>query len=54
MVKVWFEIKELQNKVGVITDLYGNYIEVYCEEIQDYYIRHIDKIEIIKKQFNNA
>lgn len=33
--KAWFKISELQMKVGIITDRFGDYIELWCEEKQD-------------------
>lgn len=47
--KAWFKISPLQQKAGKITDVYANYVELYCEETNEYYIRRIDEIEIIKK-----
>ena len=49
MVKAWFPISELQNKVGTVVDTYANIaVELYCEENKEYYIRQIKDIEIIK------
>lgn len=46
--KAWFNIKPLYKKVGVITDVYSDYIELKETETNEYYIRHIDDIEVIK------
>ena len=48
--RCWFPLskKSLQNKVGVITDTYGNYVEIWCDDDKDFFIRHIDEIDIIK------
>lgn len=44
----WFKVKERQMKVGRIIDTFLNYIELQEIERGEYYIRHINEIEIIK------
>ena len=45
--KAWFEIKPLQKKVGIITDIYLDYYELKCIESGNYYIKHKSLVEII-------
>ena len=44
--KCWFYISSLQKKIGFITDIFGNYVEVFEPERQKYYIVHYTKIEL--------
>ncbi len=46
--KCWYQISKLQNKVGIITDVFlPDFVEIFCEERKKYLIKHITKIEII-------
>jgi hypothetical protein len=46
--KAWFKYGHLQSKVGTITDQYGVLVELHCEETNEYFLRFITEIEIIK------
>lgn len=46
--KAWFKISELQNKIGIITDYFMDYIELIDVEYNNYYIVHESKVELIK------
>jgi hypothetical protein len=45
--KAWFPIGKLQNKVGIITDIYSDYVEVFEQERKEYYIIHVSEIILI-------
>lgn len=48
--KAWYPVKPYEkshNKVGIITDIFYNYVELQDVETKEYYIRHISLIEII-------
>ena len=49
MFLVWFEISDRYRKTGFVTDVYGNYVEVKEKESGEYFIRHVQRIEIIKR-----
>jgi hypothetical protein len=46
--KCWFQVAPLKKRVGIITDTYGNMVEVQCSESGKIYIVDASKIEIIK------
>lgn len=46
--KAWFSISNLQKKVGVITDRFGDYIELKEVQRGDYYIKHESEVTLIK------
>jgi hypothetical protein len=45
--KAWFPLGKLQNKVGIITDVFTDYVELFEPERKQWYIVHISKIQII-------
>jgi hypothetical protein len=49
MTKVWFKYSSSQHKVGIVTDTYGSYVEVWCEDKKDWFIVHVNDIQIIEK-----
>lgn len=51
--KVWFEIYPRYRKVGVITDVFCDYLELKEVESGEYFIRHWSKCEIIKQNGKN-
>lgn len=46
--KVWFKVSELRSRVGIITDYYGDYMELKNIETGEYHIVHKGKVELIK------
>lgn len=40
MTKVWYKSGILKKRVGIITDIYGQYVEVQDEENGEYHIVH--------------
>lgn len=46
--KAWFQVSELKRRVGIITDYYGDYIELKNIETGEYCIVHKNKVELIK------
>ena len=46
--KAWFQISELRNKVGIITDHFINYIELKDIKSGEYYIVHESKVKLIE------
>lgn len=46
--KAWYEDKPLRKRIGLITDTFGEYIELKDLETGKYVIRHISKVELIK------
>jgi hypothetical protein len=45
--KVWYEKSHLKKRIGIITDIFTDYIEMRDLESGEYVIRHITKIEMI-------
>ena len=45
--KAWIALSDLQQKVGIITDYFGNYIELFCQETNQFYIVHENKVTLI-------
>jgi hypothetical protein len=45
--KAWFPIGKLQNKVGIITDIFSDYVEIFEPERKEWYIVCISEIQII-------
>jgi hypothetical protein len=46
--KAWFRVSELQNKIGIITDYFVDYIELKEVERGEYYIVHESKVKLIE------
>ena len=46
--KVWYQVSELRRLVGIITDVYVNYLEIKDIKTGEYFILHESKVELIK------
>ena len=46
-IKVWYKAGILRHRVGIITDLFLNYVELKDIEDDNYIIKHISEIEFI-------
>lgn len=53
MTKVKFKNENSQDKEGIVTDTFGNFVELKEIELGDYYIRHVNDIEIIGTKQND-
>lgn len=52
--EAWFKVSELRSKVGVITDIYLDYIELQDIDTKEYYIVHKSKVKIIDYEKDNV